>query len=157
MRIKPDPDYNNGTPISLQSRVRRLEDGFVMWVPPWPPDRQPAKKREVKVYEPAPKQQPKTIPGAEEWPSDGAEEIDSEPEANDAPDETGEEAPPQPPQTPPANPARVRSREDLKKASRPKGLSYKGVKLDEQQPVIGEEEDLSGGGKITRVRPKPSK
>lgn len=39
--------------------------------------------------------------------------------------------------------------------ARPKGLDYKGVKLDSQQPSIGDEEDLMGGVKVTRVTRKP--
>lgn len=142
--------------VELYSRIRNLEEGFVMWAPPLPPDRAPSPPREVKVYEP---QKPKPPPGAVAYESEGAEEIDTSEdiEGVDTPLPPPQEEEPKPPSTPPANPKRARTRAQAAAAARPKPLMRQGVKLDPQQPAGDPDEDLVGGGKITKIKPRPQK
>lgn len=132
--------------LEVYSRIRKVEEGFTIWTVPNPPGASPAPPKSVTVYEPP---KPTLPPGAEAYPQadepSPTEEEEEEEEAEQEEEVEQEEAPPERPKKP-AN---------VKQAARPRPLMRRGIKLDPQQPPPDPDTDLVGGGKVTRVKPKP--
>jgi len=151
--------------LEVKIRYRDFDEGFTFWPVPPPLDLEP-QAREVKTYrqparKPVTKQATKPEPPPQEADEDPFEDpafAGEEPEFEGKESESVEEgsafAKPGPTSAKPGSASAKPSRPAAEQA-RPQALDYKSLKLNPQQPIPSDDQDLMGGVKVTRVTKKP--